>query len=257
MSSNLKLARRAIAEARRCGRDVARARALYSQAVELAPSSPGVRAARLKFLVACGEWETALQDAHDLRSLALERNTPALAARAARFLAIVCRELARWDEAARWQQRALRDDTPTLEDLTNRGNDALVRGHLRLAWRLFRTSLRAETGTGDPAATAADWGGLGNVAALSGRLALAERLYTRAYRLHRAARDRAGLTRDLLNLARMAAQRGDWTVARRRANLALRCAALCRNTSLHAEAKHLCADLPRFERAARTEPTLN
>lgn len=257
MSSSLKRARLVLAEARLCGRDVNRARALFFQAVELAPSSPGVRVARLKFLVACGEWDTALQDAHALRNLALERNAPALAARAARFLAIICRELARWDEAARWQQRALREDTPTLDDLTNRGNDALVRGHLRLAWRLFRTSLRAETEAGDPAATAADWGGLGNVAALSGRWSLAERLYTRAYRLHRAARDRAGLTRDLLNLARMAGQRGDWLAARHRAKLAIRCASLCRNKSLQAEATHLCADLPRFERAARTEPTLN
>lgn len=257
MPSNLKSARRLVVEARQCGSDTARARALYSQAVELAPASSGIRHARLRFLMACGEWAAALEDAYTLRRLALERSRPDRAARSARLLAILCRELARWDEAARWQQRALREDTATLEDLTGRGNDALARGHLRLAWRLFRTSLRAETAGGDPSATAADWGGLGNVAALSGRWSLAERLYARAFRLHRLARDRSGLARDLLNLARLAAQRGDWRAARRRAKLALRYTEHCRNRSLRADATYLCANLPRFERAACTEPALN
>jgi hypothetical protein len=98
---------------------------------------------------------------------------------------------------------------------------------------------------------------LGNVAALSGRWLLAERLYARAYRLHRAAGDRAGIARDLLNLARMAAQRGAWSQARRRAAFAVRAAARTRNLSLRQEALILQSELPRFERAARTNPAMN
>ena len=109
-------------------------------------------------------------------------------------LAVVSRDMGRFEIAASLQQRSLSAEDcadgpwnlPAKScDLSNLANDAIHAGRLDLAEVLLRKSLCLEFEAGSLEGQASDWGSLGVVAGLKGDLDEGRTLLLRAYRRRR------------------------------------------------------------------------
>lgn len=175
-----------------------------------------------QFLWQRGELDEALVQFERLLKVAEVRGCTALRSVAWNNLAVVHRERGDRARAAVCQQQSWRaslrlsdssaDATPGT-DLTNRANDAILAGDLRLAEKLLESALNCDARAENLADEAADWGNLGIVAALTGDIDKARYRFERAFWIHRNLGDDRGLGCDLRHLGELSVAAGDWKSA--------------------------------------------
>lgn len=244
--------------------DFSRARACFHEAADRDRTGTALQEWGC-FLYSQGEFAAAalrLRRAIDLAALCANHE---LRGTACNNLACVYRECGQTALASTWQQQSWKameaDSGESGEalgcDLTNRAHDALLRGDLRLAERLYDLALRWEQRHGTTAGEAADWGSLGLVSALRGDLVSAVRRLRQALRLHRQVGDVPGVATDLLHLGEVWAQRGHWN----RALLCLDCAehlfSLAGRRVLAKKARRAAFALRRLQSVRSFDPRLN
>lgn len=241
------------------------ARGAYCRAVEIDESGVALNEYG-QFLRLLGELDEALVQFKRLLKVADVRGCTVLRSVAWNNLAVIHRERGDLARAAACQQQSWRaslenpavgDDASSGTDLTNRANDAVLAGDLRLAEKLLESALKCDVHAANLSDEAVDWGNLGIVAALAGEFDKARLRFEKAFWIHRKLRDDRGLGYDLRHLGELSAATGDWKSAHGLLERSVFHFERAGSRALADGVRHALAEVARCERVASFDPSRN